>query len=729
DPLWYAAKYGGFIDGNENDLPDGGEWDSNGNGIPDNYFLVTNPLNLRTQLTAAFDLIQQQDGNSGTLSVSGARVGADSFVVLPSYNSLAGGRDWVGDLKAYSLTSDGQLGAQRWSAASRLATAAVADRKIYTATSNVTAANRTTVVTPFVASNLGASPSEIFGRLGYTLAQVINVFGGSTTPQQMVDYLRGARGREGTTKDVAPFRKRTSILGDIINSPPVIATRRANYGWASATGLTAAQRESYTAYVTAKADKAEFTFVGANDGMLHAFGQNGDESFAYIPNGVLGNLGLLADPNYEHRYYVDGGLTLSDALIQGSWKTVMVGAAGAGGRTVFALDVTAPESFGTSNVLWEVNSITDPDMGYVMGKPLIVPTDSGRWVAVFGNGYNSVNFNPVLFVVDIATGEVLRKITPDDGTNESNGLGNLSVVDTNNNGLVDTVYGGDLQGNVWKFDIGGATPASWTVALSGKPLFVAMDSNGARQPITGSFEVAVGPGAGYMIYFGTGRYFVSGDNSASLGQQVQTLYGIWDNGTALSNGRTTLVQQRITGNSGTSPQLRSVTRNPVSYLANRGWYLDLVVGASNTGERFIAAPRIQSGKVYFPTYQPGFASDCAPGGTNWLYALNPLSGGAAFGKITQPNNVGDGDTGAVATGNGAPNRSIGITEPLPSSQLFCDPTKPDCADYCDPASPTCGGREAPPNRGCSQVFIDSTNPTVPIVVQRACGRQSWRQLL
>jgi len=727
DPLWYAAKYGGFNDVNNNGLPDPGEWDADGDGVPDNYFLVTNPLNLRKQLTKAFDAIQQQNGNSGTIAVAGSRVSAGSFALVPSYNSLAGGRDWVGDLTAFSVASNGALGAPLWSAANRLATKVVSERNIYTARTNVNATNRTTAVTEFQAANLGANASEMFGSLGYTLAQVTNIFGGTTTPQQLVDYLRGTRTREGTTKDVAQFRKRTSVLGDIINSPPVIATKRADYGWSSASGLTAAQRTSYAAYVAAKATKIEYSFVGANDGMLHAFDNSGNEVFSYIPNGVLRNTGLLADPEYQHRYYVDGGLTISDALVGGAWRTLVVGATGAGGRSVFGLNVSTAGAFNANDVLWEVNEQTDGDMGFVLGKPIVVPTESGRWVAIFGNGYNSQTYDPVLFVVDVATGEVLRKIKPIDGTTESNGLGNVSAVDSNGNGLVDTIYGGDLQGNVWKFDISGATPASWGVAFGGAPLFVASDSSGVRQPITGSFEIAVGPGTGYMIYFGTGRYFVSGDNSASLGQQVQTLYGIWDNGTALTTGRTSLVQQQITGSGGTTPEVRSVTRTPVSYLTNRGWYLDLVVATANTGERFIAAPRLQSGKIFFPTYQPGFASECAPGGSNWLYALDPLSGGAAFGIITQPN-VGDGSTGGVSTGSGAPSRGVGVTQPQPPPQLFCDPADPTCDKYCDPADATCG-LQPPPDTRCSELIIDPTNPGVPLVIQRACGRQSWRQLL
>ena len=670
DPLWYAAKYGGFNESGATgtSMPDGTEWDADGDGVPDNYFLVTNPLNLRSQLTKAFDAIQQQNGTSGTIGIAGARVDSNSLALVPSYNSFAGGHDWTGELTAYNIGTTGVLATPKWIASAGLAAKTPASRNILTALSNVNATNRTTAVKDFQAANLGATTAAMFGKLGYTSSQVTNAFG-AVTPNDMVAYLRGNRDKEGNVKPTAPFRKRTGILGDIINSTPVIATNRANYGWASSTGLTAGQRTAYTAYVTGKSTRNEHSFVGANDGMLHAFDNAGNESFAYIPNGVLGKMAYLADPVYTHNYYVDGNLTLSDVLIGSNWETVLVGAAGAGGRTVFGLNVSNPGAFDASKVLWEVNSQTDADMGYVLGKPVIVPTDNGRWVAIFGNGYNSVNGEPVLFVVDVATGAVIRKLAPVDGDNVNpNGLGNVTALDTDGDGMADTVYGGDLLGNVWKFDIGGTAESSWNVALAGIPLFVAVDAGGARQPITGAFDIAVGPGDGYMLYFGTGSYFKAGDNSSASGQQTQTLYGIWDNGTALTTSRSTLVGQQVTSASGTVPSTRVVTQNPVNYLVNRGWYLDLVVGTSAaTGEKFIAAPRIQSGKILFPTYQPGLASDCVPGGKNWLYALDPLSGGASFGQVTVPpgGTVGGNDTGAISTGDGAPSRGIGVTQPQP----------------------------------------------------------------
>jgi len=740
DPLWYAAKYGGYEDANGNGLPDlASEWDADGNGTPDNYFLVTNPLNLRAQLAKAFDRISDQNNrNSGTVGLTGARVGADSFIVIPQFSALRDSHDWIGDVVAKKVTAGtiddggGLPGDTVWSAASRMPKdAAVASRKIYTAVGDVNSDER--AVAEFKADQIalalgpGATNADIFEAFGYNLADITNLFG-SITPNDLVNYLRGDKSKEGDAHNTAPFRVRSSILGDIVNSSPVIASKRANYGWSAAGGLDADVRESYAGYVAGKSTtgKREYVYVGANDGMLHAFdGTNGDEVFAYVPNNVLAMTGLLADPNYgnqpQKRYYVDGQVTLGDAYDGGTWQTVLVAASGAGGRGVFGLQVTDPTTFGANDVLWEVNSQTDADVGHVMAKPVIVPLENGSWAALFGNGYNSGTTqpgNPVLFVVDIFSGEVIRKITANDAdTTNPNGLGGIAAIDTNGNGLMDTVYGGDLRGNVWKFDLTASSAASWGVAYGGTPLFVATDDDGGRQPITGGFEASIGPGRGYMLFFGTGRYFVNGDNSDAVGQQVQSLYGIWDGGAALAGSRdTVLVEQEVVSS---VDGARVITRNPVNYISNHGWYLDLTVDDNEgTGERFIGTPRIQSGRILFDTYQPGVGSDCEPGGQNWRYGLNLMTGGASLGPMTDTtgNTVGDASTGAVATTSGAPSRDVAVTQPpSPYPPLYCDPTDPDC----DPT---------PPGTKCSEVIIDPNDPSKSLVLQRACGRQSWRQL-
>ena len=718
DPLWYAAKYGTDQ-----------ATKVNADGEPINYFLVTNPLYLRQQLLKTFDAIQAQSGNSGTASLAGARVSGDSFIVLPSYSSLNDGHDWIGNLTAYSIQTTGANaglpGAERWNAASRMPSSAagVNARKIFTALGQVNNANRATQVVDFRATSLGGSTAAQFSALGYTLAQITDEFGGSTTPNDLVNYLRGEKTKEGGAFNVAPFRTRTSILGDIIGSGPVVASKKANYGWAAAGGLPTAARSSYSAYVTAKSGSGtrEYAYVGANDGMVHAFdGTNGDELFAYIPNGVLNRTGLLADPDYTHRYYVDGQLALGDVYDGSSWKTVLAGASGAGGRGVFSLDVSNPGSFAAANVLWEVNSQTDSDIGYVMGKPVIVPLENGSWAALFGNGYNSGasdKGDAILFAVDVFSGAVIAKIHANDGdTANPNGLGNIAALDTNGNGLIDTVYGGDLLGNVWKFNLSATSASSWNVAFSGAPLFVALDRDGHRQPITGGLDVAVGPGQGYMVYFGSGKYFAVGDNNADPGQQVQSLYGIFDNGTPLTGDRDSVLVEQEVVTMGTSAG--DITRNSVDYLTHRGWFIDLIFGTADTGQRFVGQPRIQSGRILFDAYQPGLGSDCEPGGQNLRYGLNLMTGGAALGQVKTADGqtLGGGSTGVIVTTSGAPNREVAVTQPPTAYPPL----------YCDPADPSC--TPGAPGAKCSEVIIDPNDTTKSLIIQRACGRQSWRQL-
>lgn len=219
-----------------------------------------------------------------------------------------------------------------------------------------------------------------------------------------------------------------------------------------------------------------------------------------------------------------------------------------------------------------------------------------------------------------------------------------------------------------------------------------------------------------MVYFGTGRYFVVGDNSSN---NVGAFYGIWDNGTAVT-GRADLVEQTISASTATS---RDITRNPVSYLSKRGWYIDLVVDRLNPkGERFIGTPSIQGGRVFFPTYVPGVSVNCNPGGTNWLYILDATTGGAAVGTVTLPDGKtgGGSGAGAIAAGGDAPNQGVGITRPIPAGPAYCTPGAPGCPLPLTPGTPT--------DSRCSEVILDPSDPTKSISMLRACGRQSWRQL-
>lgn len=762
NPLWYAAKYGGFKDANDNDLPDAGEWDAKAAGKPDNYFLVTNPLNLREQLSEAFDAIQSQaDQPSGSLSVSGARLGAGSFTVTPSFSALSEGKDWVGELRAFRVNAIGSAGGQLWAASGLMpdTAAGVFDRKIYTSLEAVDSGNRAIAVVEFRAENLGGDPTAQANSIGYTLSDITDLFGGSTTPNQLVNYLRGEDTLEGGVIGVTPFRERSGILGDIINSVPVVATAKDNNGWASASGLSQTIREAYDDPASesdyfgssGKGDRDTYVYVGANDGMLHAFdgsttlceltdgtpsvcatANSGKEVFAYVPNSVLDHMGELADPDYQHRYYVDGSLVVSDVHDGTNWTTVLVGGAGAGGKGAFGLDVSNPSGFSASDVLWEVNgdtAVIGADIGYVMGEPTIVPLEDGSWVTLFGNGYNSTNGKSALVIVDVMTGSA-STLVADDGVNTANGMGNIAAIDTNGNGLVDTVYGGDLHGNVWKFDFSAATPV---VAFSGSPLFVATDSNGARQPITGGLEVSSGPGIGVSVFFGTGSYFQSGDHDTSPGQDVQSLYSIWDNGTVVPVGFRTdpdavLQPQFLNSEQAGTPATRKSTSNAVNYLTQRGWYLDLQVGtdaAAAVGERFIGTPRLQNGKVFFTTYVP-LGNSCTPGGRNWLFSFQALTGAAALSQVSlnpagNPAACEGADCSGIAISEGAPIRDTSVLIPPPAAL-------PGLAGGCVPGTPGCEPPDDPDDvyQRCTIVVRASGAP--PLYLPRPCGRQSWRQV-
>ena len=156
------------------------------------------------------------------------------------------------------------------------------------------------------------------------------------------------------------------------------------------------------AFAVANTNRAPMIYVGANDGMLHAFNAStGAEKLAYVPTPVYRNLSALSAQSLSgglgqptaHHYHVDGSPTLGDVFYAGAWHTMLAGVLGAGGQGVYALDVTDPSKFkpSTANsiVRWEFNDADDADMGYAFGQPLLVKTNNGRWSVIVGNGYNN----------------------------------------------------------------------------------------------------------------------------------------------------------------------------------------------------------------------------------------------------------------------------------------------------------------------------------------------------
>ena len=673
-----------------------------------NFINAQSPSAVRDGMRDVLNQVLDGTLNSGSIAGSGSRVPGDSvsITVEPAFAVGNNGTDWTGELTGYNVNPDGTIGTTAWTASTLLP--AHGSRNIIAGTSS------------FTASNLGVDNDAQLLTLGLTALEVSTLFP-SATAATLVDYLRGDDSNE--IVNGGEYRDRSSVLGDIVNSTPLIASGRDDYGWA-------VLDPTYTTFLATKATRPATVYVGANEGMLHAFDAlTGVEQFAFIPNGVLGDMGELGGRYYPHRFYVDGDPVVTDAKIAGSWSTVLVGTTAAGGRSVFALNVDNPAGFSGSNVLWELTSASDGDLGNTFGRPVVVPLESGGFGAIFGNGYGNDSNDPFLYVVDMGTGTVLAKLAPNDGSTGYNGLGQIAVIDADNDGKADTVYGGDLQGNVWKFDISAMAPGSWNVAFGGNiPLFTATDAGGNPQAITGDLEVAAGTAGGVNILFGTGRYFAENDNLVPPMPQVQTLYGVTDIGSPAGT-RTNLVQQQITAEnivtlpSGVVARSRQTTRNPPNF-AKRGFYLDLGVdpgtGPVAIGEMFIGTPRIQNSKVFFTTFEP-IGDPCTPGGRNWIYGLDLTSGGAALQNV-QIDSSGTpactGSCGALAIAEGAPVTETSIFIPRP-------PLLPGVT--CDPADPSC----VPPTlddalQQCTLVIRAAGSP--PLILPRPCGRQSWRQV-
>jgi type IV pilus assembly protein PilY1 len=401
-----------------------------------------------------------------------------------------------------------------------------------------------------------------------------------------------------------------------------------DYGYANA---SVPGRSSYVAYVASKADRIPMIYVGANDGMLHGFRADigsttsGRELMAHVPAVVFDRLNRLMDPSYGHASYVDGQLAAGDAYIGGNWKTVLVGGLGAGGRSIYAIDISDPLGHGPSKVMWE---FTDPDLGYTFSQPQIGHLRSGHWVAVFGNGYNSATTNEKawLFVVDLSNGTLLRKIQAG-GPAAVNGLSTPALIDTNGDRILDYAYAGDLQGNLWKFDLTGDAPSAWGLANGGLKLIQAVNAAGGGQPITVKPSLAIATklaAGGVMVYFGSGQYLNSTDIDNTA---VQTFYAVWDNGAPGTVTRSQLRSQTIDAETRQfGYDLRQTSNNTVDYATQRGWFVDLqLAGSGANGERVIAPALLRYDRVIFMTTIPS-RDVCVAGGSSWLMELDAYNG-------------------------------------------------------------------------------------------------------
>ncbi|PIF18810.1 MULTISPECIES: pilus assembly protein [unclassified Acidovorax] len=768
--LFMVAKYGGFQsdpsnpgkkpfntfgnpfkrqDGtNDNDVwrdpirlgPNGA---AGGIGEASTYYLQSNA---RGVLSAFDEIFSRASTSSRSVAGGGLSTGAKVTSNSVSYSAKFDTSNWSGDVVAEPITQDASnnltVSTQLWSAAQRLDNriSPASNRKIFVGRSGATSSTTATTFT--------------WTAIDGALQDMLNKPSPAAAPDGLgadrLAYLRGDRTKEG-----APFRVRSSLLGDIVNS-------NISYSGAPSKAHTGT---GYAAFRAAYDSRPAAVFAGGNDGMLHAFNAaTGDELFAYIPSWVGRNLPALADPAFSnnHQNYVDAPSVISEAQVASTgastdWKTVLVSGTGGGGSGVFALDISDPVNFGASNVMWEFTRADDADMGQVVGAPKILKiktsgtsaTVTYRWFAAVGSGVNnyvpdadnrfSATGRPALFLLALdkpagvawSLGANYFKISvpTDSSVADSNatGLANFSALYGTQGEMTD-IYMGDLHGALWRLKFSGKVPADWSMdklsyfdkGSAGSPipypLYLARtgDASPKVQPIFAAPTAFAGPIVGgvesFYIVFGTGKYLESGDNISTT---AQTLYAVYDNGsTAADNSPASL--SVITGRGRLQGGVVNTTTKVITVSAFKwgrpsansdttsraGWYFDLPV----SGERIDQA-----------------ALDL---GTLNAAVNSKIPGSTAAGAGSCSNTLGSGNQYFLSINNGSASY-------VPSSLGLLGPPvllSNDSEMVVTPSDSTGRRLRTTTLRRFTQTQsgIDTSAP--PVTTKETIGRLNWRQI-
>jgi len=570
------------------------------------FVAASDPGEFADGLGKALRAIASRKGSGSNATVTGTSTSAGNKVFQAKYYSSR----WYGELQAFNVTTTGvDTSAPVWTAT----VPAYGSRNIFTHNGSA----GTTF--PTAAQSLALTPT-------------------------IANYIAGDRTLE-LPAVTGIYRERSSLLGTIVDSSPTYLKT---------------------------SNTVDTVFVGANDGMLHAFdATSGVERFAYVPRGIdLVKLKEFSDPDYGHRFFVDGPIVVStDRELTG--QRVMVSTLGRGGKGLFALDVTNPASFSASKVLWDKDASFDSDMGQVIGKPLIAKLNDGSVGLIVPNGLNSGNERAVLFVLDLRTGAKIAEIDTGVGSAVApNGLSSPRGWDNDGNGTVDFVYAGDFRGNVWKFDLRGSNPSSW--GLYGNRALYAPTAPGT-QPITGGVTIAVDPGTDKRwVFFGTGRLLTTNDITDT---SRQTWYGVIDDDAASSSvTRTTMTARDIV-------QFDSGTKNrafqPYAALpgSSKGWYIDLDLPPSNTleGERMVGDQQVVKNALIAASVIPSTSNPCYPG-RGYVNAIDAFTGTSLQTGLFDANRNGTfGDSGDMmgSTAVGSIDLGVGmVTDPALLDRLL-----------------------------------------------------------
>ena len=640
--FYLAAKYGGF------NVPTGYSYATNTtkiatntwsttsdtlpsmNGLtarPDNYFVANQADKMVTGLTSAFVSIARSiKAYTTSFSLSAAQI---SSAGAASYASQYDSSNWTGTLSASTLSfaaNGTPSSTPAWSSATTLETQLAGtgwdtNRRVVTWNGSTTAG----AGIPFRLTNLTTSGQ---------LSALATSYGTSNTTKYL-DYLRGDRTNETTSTvsgSTKAYRSRALLLGDIVDSKvtPVAPP---------AMGYSDAVNPGYATFQTTWSSRPTMIYFGANDGMLHAFNgaltgtSAGTERFSYVPNALfqgpngtpkVDGLAELGDPNYTHHFYVDatplafdidfnnaGGAFITTSSANSDWRSLLIGGLGKGGKSFYAIDVTDPsgmtsEATVASKVKWE---FTDPTMGYSYGAPTVIKTKKYGWVVVLTSGYNNSDSIGYLYLVNPKTGALLEKIST---VTASLGLTQTTAyVNDFTDGTADAIYAGDLDGQLWRFDITAAKGSTGSYPVPVK-LATLTDSSGAAQPITTQPLVEIQPlSKKRFVMVGTGQLLGSSDITSTA---PQTFYAILDgNASGFSVVTTPITRSSLT-------TVTDLIAGVALSNTSMGWYTELG-SSSNIGWRVVLNPISYNGIVTFSSLLTS-GDACSPSGQSRIYAID-----------------------------------------------------------------------------------------------------------
>jgi len=588
--------------------------------------------------------------------------GAGTAVAVSSQKPVAGGNDqgfvasyttnaWKGDVIAYPLSATtGAIDTSKpnWSAQARLNAKTASTRTIYYARSS-------SGLVPFTYTSLGTDYPGVFDNFcgkANVPAQCASLSAAQKTlasGANLVAYLRGDPSNEIATNSSNPlYRSRGgNKLGDIIDAAPAYVGKSA-FSYVD-TG--------YADFAAKTATRLPVVYAAANDGMLHAFSAAsttvngvapGDELWAYVPGPLMSKLYRLADSAYptHHQYYVDGTPVAGDVVDgNGNWKTILVGGLGAGGTGYYALDVTDPAN---PKRLWE---FSDANLGLSFGNPVITKLQNGKWAVALSSGYNNNDGLGHLFVLDANSGAKLLDLKTSAGSPANpSGLAKISAwVDNPANNTALRFYGGDLLGNLWRFDVDGSDPPKGSVTL-----LAMLQINGTPQPITTAPQPVSISTKLPAVAVGTGRYLAASDVNDST---QQSLYVVKDTLTSTGLGDVRagghLVDRPVTASSSTTDPTK-LAASSVDWSKDAGWKIDL----PTQGERVAIDPMVQGNAIVAFSALPS-ADACKFGGSSWMYQLDLSNGSGSSVKLGDTLVMGvvavtvrGSGTGGTGTGSG-----------------------------------------------------------------------------